>query len=118
MDDDKLVSKLIILVMTGRLSVREAILQFPQNSSNRNIKAAYHALIHYEADEDLRACDIEFRKEQDEYLVLIAELLQNGKDLPQNIINSYADYYSEIELPKYKIFKRFINFLRRFLNIK
>jgi len=118
MTDRELVSRLIILVVTNRLSVREAILQFPKNSADKNILAAYHALIHYEADEDQRNQDFSFKEEQDEYLYMIAELLSSGKDLPKNIIKSYESYYPEIELPKSKTIKNFLKSLCRFLNVK
>lgn len=118
MNDKELAAKLIVLVLTNKLSVREAILRFPKNSDNQSIKAAYHALIHYEADEDMRSRDLEFQEEQDEYLALIAELLQNNKELPQNIINGYAGYNHEIEFSGYKIIKKFLKPLCKFLNIK
>lgn len=118
MSDREIVSRLIMLVLTSRLSVREAVLKFPKDTDDKNILAACHALIHYEADEDLRQKDPAFKEEQDEYLILISELLANNKDLPQNIIDSYEDYYPEIELPKSKTFKNLIKSLCRFLNVK
>ena len=76
MSDKEYVARLIVSVLTERISVREAIMHFPKDSNDKNIMAAYHALIHYEADEDLRASDLAFREEQDEYLNMIAELLK------------------------------------------
>lgn len=114
MSDKELVSRLIVLVVTGQITVREAVLRFPKDTGDKNIKAAYHALLHYEADEDYRASDFEFKEEQDNYLYLIAELLSNNKDLPKNIIKSYEDYYPEIELPKSDAIKNFIKSVCKF----
>lgn len=116
--DREYVSRLIISVLTERISVREALLHYPKNVTDKNLLAAYHALIHYEADEDLRARDIAFKEEQDNYLNMIAELLSNGKDLPLNIIKSYEEYYPEIELPKSKNIINMLKKLSKFLNVK
>ena len=118
MSDKEYVARLIVSVLTERISVREANLHFPKDSNDKNIMAAYHALIHYEADEDLRASDLAFREEQDEYLNMIAELLASDKDLPKNIIKSYEQYYLEIELPKSQNIKNIIKSLCKFLNVK
>lgn len=89
----KHVSRLIISVLTEQRSVSEAIKLFPE-TDDRNIECAYHALLHYEADEELRSKDIEYREAQDEYLEYIAQTLERGKDLPKNIIDEYKPYYS------------------------
>ena len=60
MTDRELVSRLIVLVVTGRMTVRDAILHFPKDTNDKNLMAAYHALIHYEADEDQRSKDFSF----------------------------------------------------------
>ena len=91
--DRRFVSRLIISVLTEQRKVREAIKLFPE-TTDRNIECAYHALMHYEADEEMRAHDIEYRDAQDEYLVSIAQTLESGKDLPKNIIDEYKPYYS------------------------
>lgn len=116
--DKEYVSRLIVSVITQRISVREAILHFPKTNGDKNLLAAYHALIHYEADEDIRNSDLYFKEEQDEYLNMIAELLANDKDLPKNIVKSYDEYYSEIELPKSKNIINVIKKICNFLNIK
>ena len=116
--DKEYVARLIVSVLTERISVREAILHYPKDTADKNLLAAYHALIHYEADEDLRKSDFAFKEEQDDYLNMIAELLANDKDLPLNIIKSYESYYPEIELPKSKNVINFIKSLCKFLNIK
>ena len=66
LNDRKFVSRLIYSVLTDRLSVREAILHYPK-TNDLSLKTAYHALVHREADEELRAKDIEcwrVRKDQ------------------------------------------------------
>ena len=118
MSDKEIVSNLIRLVITGRLSVREALLHFPQNTDDRNIMTAYYALAHYEADEDIRSKDALFRDEQDEYLIMIAELFANNKDLPLNIIKSYEEYYPDINLPRKTVIINFLKKIAKFLNIK
>ena len=107
--------RLIISVLTEQLNVREAIKNFPE-SEDRNIECAYHALVHYAADEDLRRTDIEYREAQDDYLESIAQALLQGKDLPKNIIEEYKPYYKGIAhlwkedaLSIWREFKRFIN---------
>lgn len=118
MSDREYVARLIVSVITERISVRDAILHYPKDTTDKNLMAAYHALIHYEADEDLRNSDLAFKEEQDEYLNMIAELLASGKDLPKNIIKSYENYYPEIQLPKSQNIKNIIKSLCRFLNVK
>lgn len=89
----KFVSRLIISVLTEQCNVREAIKRFPE-TDDRNIECAYHALVHYEADEEMRKMDIEYKDAQDEYLEFIAQTLDSGKNLPKNIIDEYKPYYS------------------------
>ena len=91
-NDRKFVGRLIYAVLTERKNVREAIKLFP-DSKDRNIECAYHALVHYEADEDMRYKDIEYREAQDDYLEFLAQTLSEGKDLPKNIIEEYKPYY-------------------------
>ena len=117
-EDKEFVARLIVSVLTGRISVREALLNYPKGTNDKNLMAAYHALVHYEADEDQRAADFAFKEEQDEYLNMIAELLAADKDLPKNIIKSYEDYYPEIILPKSKNIISFLKSMCRFLNVK
>ena len=114
-NDRKFVGRLIYAVLTERKNVREAIKLFP-DSKDRNIECAYHALVHYEADEDMRYKDIEYREAQDDYLEFLAQTLSEGKDLPKNIIEEYKPYYkgtASVWLDGlngfWKEFKRFIN---------
>lgn len=112
----KFVSRLIISVLTEQRSVREAIKLFPE-SNDRNIECAYHALLHYEADEDMRSKDIEYREAQDEYLEYIAQTLERGKDLPKNIIDEYAPYYKGFAHLWNNSLKGIFKEFMRFINI-
>lgn len=92
LNNRKFVGRLIYSVLTERRCVREALKLFP-DSMDKNIECAYHALVHFEADEDLRYHDIEYKEEQNDYLEFIAETLTAGGELPRNIIADYEDYY-------------------------
>lgn len=113
----KNVSQLIYMVLTETLTVREAILRFPKDVNDATIKTAYHALVHRESDEDYRRANLDYKDEQDDYLEFIAQILQNGEALPQNIIESYNKYYKDANTPHSKSMKGLIKSLCRFLNI-
>ena len=111
----KVVGRLIYTVLAEHKNVREAIKLFPE-SDDRSIECAYHALVHFSADEEMRYKDIEYREAQDDYLEFLAQTLSEGKDLPKNIIDEYKPYYKgTANLWKegldgfWKEFKRFIN---------
>lgn len=113
--DRKFVGRLIFSVLTEQRNVREAIKLFPE-TNDMNIECAYHALVHYEADETERYQDIEYREAQDEYLEYLAQTLSEGRELPKNIIDEYKPYYKGTArlwqngiLGFWKEFKRFIN---------
>ncbi len=116
-DDRRLVSRLIYRVLTESLSVREAILKFPKDVNDASLKTAYHALVHLEADEDLRRRDLLYRQEQDDYLEFIAQTLQKGEILPYNIIKEYEKYYEGISTPRSESMKGILKKLCRFLNV-
>ena len=116
LNNRKFVGRLIFSVITDRRSVREAIKLFP-DSRDKNIVCAYHALVHYEADEELRYADFEYREEQDDYLEFIAQTLVDGKDLPRNIIADYEDYYKGIAKPWVNGAKGFWKEFLRFINV-
>lgn len=118
-ENDRLyVAQLLHLVRIGQLSVREAMLKYPKDVKDESLIAAYHALIHYEADEDIRAKDILFREEQDDYLEFIYTTLEKGEDLPQNIIDSYKDFYDTAPILHEKSTKGFWKSFWKNLNIK
>lgn len=116
-EDRKLVGELIKQVLISRLCVREALLKFPHDSEDKSIHAAYHALVHYEADEDLRARDDVYKDEQDDYLEYLSDTISNGEQLPNNIIENYEKYYSGANILHEQNTKGFLKGFFRFLNI-
>lgn len=111
------VGRLICSVLAKRVSVREALLNFPKDCEDSTVKAAWYALCHLEADEDLRKTDKLYAQEQDEYINFIAKTLSEGKALPENIVNGYKQYHDEPLIPHDKTFKGKIKELLKFLNI-
>lgn len=91
--DRQIVANLLKGVRIGKYSVREALLLFPKDTEDESLIASYHALIHYEADEDLRRRDSLYREEQDDYIEFLSHILEKGEDLPRNIIENYKQYY-------------------------
>lgn len=100
--DRQYVGHIIINVLTERINVQKALLLFPKDSEDPSIQAAWHALCHYEADEDISSKDNLFLQEQLEYLEFIAFTFKDGKELPQNIIDSYKQYHEEVLIPHAK----------------
>lgn len=120
MDDinnKKFVGRLIYAVLTERKNVREAIKLFPE-TKDKNIECAYHALVHYAADEEMRYMDIEYREAQDDYLEFLAQTLSAGKDLPKNIIEEYKPYYKGMATSWKDDAQGFLKEFLRFINIK
>lgn len=116
-EERKEVSRLIYRVLAETLCVRESILHFPKDVNDPSLQAAYHALVHFEADEDLRRRDLVYKDEQDDYLEMIAETLQKGDNLPQNVITSYDKYYKNSSTPRSKGAMGLIKSLCKFLNV-
>ena len=116
LSDRKFVSRLIYSVLTERLNVRDAIKNFP-DSNDKHLICAYHALVHYAADEDLRYKDIEYREAQDEYLEYIAQTLAQGNPLPENIVQEYSPYYKGISHKWTDGLKGFWKEFMRYINI-
>lgn len=112
------VAVLIRKVMIGAITVGQAVKNYPFDSGDKSLEAAYHALVHYEADEDLRRRDILYREEQDEYLEMIAYTLEKGESLPDNVIRNYEIYYPESNIPHKHDKKGAVKSFLRFLNIK
>lgn len=112
----KFVGRLIFDVLTERKNVREAIKLFP-NSKDKNIECAYHALVHYSADEEMRYRDIEYREAQDDYLEFLAQTLSEGKPLPKNIIDEYKPYYKGTSKVWIEGWQGFWDEFKRFINI-
>lgn len=116
-EERKNVSRLIYMVLAETLSVKDAIFRFPKDTTDATIKTAYHALVHRESDEEFRKTDLDYKDEQDDYLEFIAQILQNGDSLPQNIINSYNKYYKGVEMPSSGNMKGLLKSLCKFLNV-
>lgn len=115
--DRKFVSQLITSVLTDKLPVREAILHFPKNTKDKSLKVAYHALVHREADEEMRAFDIEYKEVQDDYLEDLAEILQKGESVPKNIIKEYDEWYKDTSMPYSDSVKSILKKICKFLNV-
>lgn len=111
----KFVSKLYIGVLTEKISVREALMRFPKDCDDGSIIAAWHALCHLEADEDLRKRDAMYAKEQDEYIEYIAFTLNKGQSLPENVIKSYDLYHNSALTPSNGGLKGIIYHLKKFI---
>ena len=111
----KFVGRLIYAVLTERKTAREAILLFPE-TNDKNIQCAYHALVHFEADAEMRYKDIEYREAQNDYLEYLAQTLVEGKYLPQNIISDYEQYYKGVAKPWQNGIKGFFKEFLRFIN--
>ena len=117
-EDRVKVAELVRKVRIGDMCVREALLQFTPDSEDSSIQAAYHALVHYEADEDLRRRDALYKEEQDDYIEFISFTLEKGDSLPDNIIKSYNRYYKSAPIPHAHNQKGFWKGFLRFLNIE
>ena len=89
----KKVAKILRDVLVGKLPVRNALLLYPKDTEDESLIACYHALIHFEADEDLRRRDLMYKQEQDDYIEFLVNTLEQGSDIPINIINNYKKYY-------------------------
>lgn len=114
----KFAAQLLKKVRLGMLSVRNAMLNYPKDTQDESLIAAYHALIHYEADEDIRAKDELFKEEQDDYLEFIYLTLEQGQDLPQNIIDNYKEFYNTVPILHKKGLKGFFKSFWKNLNVK
>ena len=114
----KKVGDLILKVLTCRLTVKNALLLFPKGVTDPSIKCAWHALCHFEADEDLRNNDILYKDEQDSYLEMLYNLLSIGEPIPQDILPDYKDYYEDANVPIDKGIKGFFQSILKFLNVK
>ncbi len=109
---------LIQKVLLGELCVRVALLDFPKDVEDISVKAAWHALCHFEADEDIRAKDSLYAEEQDLFLHSISQTLISGEALPLNITNSYKKYYDEPLTPHSEGWRGFLADMKSFLVFK
>lgn len=111
------VANLINRVLSGEISVQDALERFPKDKNDINIKCAFDALLHREADEDLRK-EEDYATVQDEFLQSIANILKENEKLPKNIIDEYKKFHNEDLIGEnlsfiksvFKNFKKMINF--------
>ncbi|MBP3821309.1 hypothetical protein J6G99_06690 [bacterium] len=112
------VAHILKLVRLGQMSVREALLSYPKDIKDESLIASYHALIHYEADEELRLRDNSYKEEQDDYLEFLSYTLERGEDLPQNIIDNYKKYYDSAPILHEKSLKGFLKGFWKNINVR
>ncbi len=112
-----LVANLINDVLVSKITVQEALSKFPNDKDDINIKCAFDALMHREADEDLRKSVKGYAQIQDNFLSDIAEAFKQNKTLPQNIINQYLKYHTDdIISDGDDNFKTFMQKVKRIIN--
>lgn len=111
----KCVANIFMGVLTKNIPVRDALANFPKDCEDETIIAAWHALCHLEADEDLRAKDSMYKEEQDNYIEYIAHTLSKGEELPENIIKSYFPYHETALIPNSNKMNGIIQTLKKFL---
>ena len=112
-----LVANLINDVLVSKITVQEALSKFPKDKDDINIKCALDALMHREADEDLRKSVKGYAQIQDNFLSDIAEAFKQNKTLPQNIINQYLKYHTDdIISDGDDNFKTFMQKVKRIIN--
>jgi len=114
----KKAGELILKVLNKTVNVRVALLNFPQDIKDSSVKAAWHALCHLGADEELRAKDRLYAEEQDLFLNSVAQTLLEGNSLAEEIINAYKKYYTEPLTPHKRGIKGFFEEMKNFLVLK
>lgn len=111
------VSKLITDVISEKITVQKALSLFPKDNNDINIKCAFDALMHREADEDLRLKIVDYKETQDEFLINLAEILKENQNLPENIIQQYLQFHKDNLIPdKKEDFKNILRKLKRSIN--
>ena len=109
--DRKTVADLLRRVRLGYCSVRDALMLYPKDTTDESLIAAYHALIHYEADEDIRRRDSLYKEEQDDYIEFLSYLLDRGEDrlkiLSQTIKNTMNQHQFFTKTPQQDFSKDF-----------
>lgn len=92
-----MIKKLVV----GEITTLFALSNFPKDyEEDESLDACFLAIAHFEADEDLRSKNIEYKEAQDEYMMMLSEILDSGEDLPQNIIQEYKNYYKKAPIYK------------------
>jgi len=115
-EDRMLVAELIYNVLAGQICVREALEKFPPQINDISLQCAWHALIHFEADEDIRKNDKDYASLQNDFLKEAADLLINGKSLPLNTIEEYNKYHPIALKSRYTTFWDKVKTVFRMIN--
>lgn len=97
----KLVAQIIMDVLVEKISVREGLLKFPKNCQDECVSVAWHALLHFEADEDLSNADSVYKSVQIDFLEGLYHILIEGKGLPDNLIKGYNKYHKGVNTSQY-----------------
>lgn len=113
----KLVADIIMDVLVEKICVREALLKFPKNCEDKAVSVAWHALLHFEADEDLAKSDILFKETQVNFLEGLYNILSQGHDLPENLIRGYNKYHDGVDTCQVSRREYFWHEMRKNLNI-
>ena len=106
-EERKKVGALLRSVRVGDCSVKDAMLLYPKDVTDEGLIA----------DEDIRHRDALYKQEQDDYIEFLSELLLNGQQIPQNIINNYKNYYETAPILHNQNFKGFLKSFWKDLNI-
>ncbi len=109
------ISNLIFQVLTHKICVRQALERFPEGIEDESSQCIWHALIHYEADEEYRIKDFNYAEEQNNFLTELALILQKGEALPLNIMAEYKQYYEPNVKPSHHGILNKIKNLFRFI---
>lgn len=110
-------AKLIIDVVLNKITVLNALKNFPKDSNDPSVLTCFHILVHYEADEELRKKDSLYKETQDEFMVETAETLIKGDPLPVNVISEYKNYYGEDLFYKVKDKNDILKRLKKIINL-
>ena len=92
--------KLLYMLIEGSISAFEATKYFPKNVDDISLKIAWHAMLHYDADEEIRIKNPDYAQEQILHIENLAKILSKGDELPQNMLDDYEEIYKTTVLPK------------------
>lgn len=108
MSGREIVSELIIKLLAEKITLKEFVQEFPAYNTDESLECAYHAVLHYDSDDEYRKNDIEYATEQINHLKHIADLLENNESLPVNMIEEYRQYYEKVPILSPKGFKNIL----------
>ncbi len=111
----KLVGIMLYDIISKNITPFEAIQKFPKDIEDTSVKIAWHAIIHFDSDEDMRKTDNLYAQEQIKYLEGLGKILLQGEPLPENILQEYESIYEETILPKRATIKEYLKSIFRFI---